>query len=118
VEVVATVVCSWPDSTSLASPGNRKPHVVQNFAPGLAGVPQLGQLSIIPFHDPGHALAAAQGRAFAPHGTSRFAERDRAHAAIGLAGTRLRCDNPNLMEQSHSESGIGSRQPARRSIQE
>jgi len=91
---------------------------VQNFAPGLAGVPQMGHLSIIPFHDPGHVLVAAQGRAFAPHGTSRFAEHDRALAAIGLAGTPPRCDNLNMMEPSQSESGAALRQPARRSTEE
>jgi hypothetical protein len=82
--------------------------VVQNFAPGLAGVPQLGQCSIIPFHDPGDALVAAQGCAIAPHGTSPFAERDYADAAIGLAVTLQRCDNPILMEPSHSESGAAT----------
>ncbi len=47
------------------------------------------------------------GRPFAPHGTSRFAGREHADAAIGLAGTRRRCDNPTLTEPDHSETGVG-----------
>jgi hypothetical protein len=78
----------------------------------------LGQRSIIAFHDPGDAHADRLGRAFAAHGTSRFAGRGLVNAAIGLAATRRRCDNPSLIEPSQGESGVAKRKPARRSTQD
>ena len=71
------------------------PHVVQNFAPGRAGVPQLGQRSIIPFHDPCRAMRPL-GVACLGRMVHRGLPGDHADASMELAGTRRRCDNPTL----------------------
>ena len=65
---VPTIVSTT--SVLLSSPGNRKPQVVQNFAPGRAGAPQLGQRSIISFRNPGFVREGAGIVSFRPHGTS------------------------------------------------
>ena len=49
---------------------------------------------------------------------TRFAKRDPADPAIGLAGTLRRCDNLSPMEPSHSGSGVATREPAKRSTEE